>query len=378
LHPDKAVKDEFRLNADTLATHLSPSCATGAFHSNPYVSRAYGFDEDFNKFDDDLLLGRHPVLALAQRALNKFVFKRGAYHARAEEINERSLSWLDSLNDEPFFLWNHYMDVHGPYNPPKKYSKWANQTVSNSGAQRLYDKCVDDPGSLTADKKQLIIDLYDGEIRYTDAMIGELLSALREQGLLADSLIILTADHGDLLGEKGLFAHPRLLYDELIHVPLAVHEPGGDPTVSDVPVSTVDIVPTILSAVGESTDNFPGRSLLNTPSPEQKPRIIYSSAIGEDEDSNLQRFSARTTVWRYDLARDVTSSEIVDESVVRLSDGKSFDYSEVPANERDAVEDLRSKVEAHSEQHLRGNALDNTEEAANREIERRLEALGYK
>jgi len=80
------------------------------------VSRAYGFDRGFDTFDDDLHLGQHKLIALAQRAIDKL---RNRHYARAAEINERSLEWIDSQSDdEPFFLWNHYMDTHGPYEPP--------------------------------------------------------------------------------------------------------------------------------------------------------------------------------------------------------------------------------------------------------------------
>jgi len=76
---------------------------------------------------------------LAQRAFDKL---RNRHYARADEINERSLSWLDGLDgDEPFFLWNHYMDTHGPYEPPGEYATlYADREVSGREAQKLYQR----------------------------------------------------------------------------------------------------------------------------------------------------------------------------------------------------------------------------------------------
>ncbi|WP_082146812.1 helix-turn-helix domain-containing protein [Halostagnicola sp. A56] len=146
-YPDIFAANGYRYTRGTIADQLS-EYRTAAFHSNPYVSRAYGFDSGFDTFEDDLLLGQNRLLALAQTALNKFFFKKGDFYARAEEINERSLSWLDSRDDDRFFLWNHYMDPHGPYNPPSKYN-YADQELSNDEAQTLYQKTIDHPEKIT-------------------------------------------------------------------------------------------------------------------------------------------------------------------------------------------------------------------------------------
>src|SRR6056297_2275707 len=103
-YPDVAVDSKYHLASETIASTLSEEgFATAGFHSNPFVSRAYGFDQGFDIFDDDLHLGQHKLLALAQRAYDKL---RNRHYARAEEINHRALKWIDSLEDGPFFLWN--------------------------------------------------------------------------------------------------------------------------------------------------------------------------------------------------------------------------------------------------------------------------------
>mgnify|MGYP000678179723 CR=1 FL=1 len=163
-YPDSAVSSNYRLNSDSIASTLSETgFATAGFHSNPFISRAYGFDQGFDKFDDDLHLGQHKLVALAQRALDKL---RNRHYARAEEINDRSLSWIDSLNSKKsFFLWNHYMDTHGPYEPPGEYTNiYTNKQLSKREAQSLYQRAIDNPESITKQEHRLLIDLYDAEI----------------------------------------------------------------------------------------------------------------------------------------------------------------------------------------------------------------------
>ena len=253
-YPDVAIGSDYRLATETIASVLSKEgFATGGFHSNPFVSRAYGFDRDFDIFDDDLHLGQHKFIALAQRALDKL---RNRHYARANEINQRSLSWIDSLDaDEPFFLWNHYMDTHGPYEPPGDYATlYRNDTISKRSAQSLYQRAIKQPESITDDERELLIDLYDGEIRYNDTHVGEFLNGLRERGLLNESLLIFTADHGDAFGEHGYYEHPRYLHDEITHVPLLIRPPGGKDEIIETPVSTLDIMSTIRYLVGSESE----------------------------------------------------------------------------------------------------------------------------
>ncbi|QZP38250.1 sulfatase [Halobaculum magnesiiphilum] len=350
-YPDVAVDSGYHLASETVASTLSEEgFATGGFHSNPFVSRAYGFDEGFDHFDDDLHLGQHKLIALAQRALDKL---RNRHYARAEEINERSLNWVDSLEEgQPFFLWNHYMDTHGPYEPPGEYATlYADDGLSGRDAQSLYQRAIDEPESITEEERQLLIDLYDGEIRYNDMRIGQFLEALRERELLEESLLIVTADHGDAFGEHGYYEHPRYLHDEITHVPLFVRPPGGAGRVVKEPVSTLDIVATIKSGIGESA-SF---SLLEDVDGNRR---VFSQARGEDEHSHLRRYAVRTQDGACFGERDLDSGAI--------EFGDMTDRS------------LRSELEAHVEQRVRVENGDGAaEEEVDEEIERRLNALGY-
>ena len=354
-YPDVAIDSSYRLTTDTIASSLSEEgFATGGFHSNPYVSRAYGFDRGFDKFDDDLHLGQNKFIALAQRALDKL---RNRHYARAEEINKRSLSWIDSLNGEPFFLWNHYMDTHGPYEPPGEYERlYHDEGLSGRDAQSLYQRAIKDPESITDDERELLIDLYDGEIRYNDKWIGAFLDALRERGLLERSLLIFTADHGDAFGEHGYYEHPRYLHEELVHVPLLIRPPGGTKEEVSMPVSTLDIAATIEGAVN-SDRNHEGISLINLPS---ENRVVYQQARGEKEDEQLRRYALRSSKGTCFCERNRESEAI--------------EFTEWTDRS------LRSKLEKHIQMRIESEngGVNPDNETANREIEQRLSALGYK
>ena len=352
-YPDIAVDSGYNLATETVASTLSEEgYATAGFHSNPFVSRAYGFDRGFDHFDDDLHLGQHKLVALAQRAVDKL---RNRHYARAEEINKRSLAWVDSLDEkEPFFLWNHYMDTHGPYEPPGEFSTlYAETGLSGRDAQSLYQRVIDDPESITESERQLLVDLYDGEIRYNDAKIGEFLDALRERKLLEESLLIVTADHGDAFGEHGYYEHPRYIHDELTHVPLLVRPTGGASEVVTAPVSTLDVAATIEDAVQKNRTD--GKSLFDA----SDDRRVFSQARGEDEYSHLRRYAVRTSAGRCFCERDIESGSI---EFVEASDRS-----------------LRAELEAHVEERVRveNGESDVGDGEVDEEIKRRLSALGY-
>ncbi len=367
----------FIRGAETLPMLLPDEYATAGFHSNPYISRAYGYDEGFDTFYDDLRLGQNKFLALVQRALNKFVLRRGEYHARAEEINTRSLSWLDSMpDDQPFFLWNHYMDVHGPYNPPRGFTKWSD-SVSNAEAQRMYDRLSGDDAPSEVDVK-LSKDLYDGEIAYADAKIWEFIDALETRDLLDESILIITSDHGDLFGEYGKYTHPRYVYPELTRVPLLIYSSALSPSSVDVPVSTLDIVPTVLEAAGITKTGHPGESLLNTEQLDNG-RLVYSSATGEGPNVDVRRFAAQAKKHGVRFTRNQTTGKISDETSYELPSGTVIDENKVLLGDSPFAA-LRAALVQHSDTRIERTPQDGNDDvtATSAEIEDRLEALGYK
>lgn len=360
-HTDMFSDSGYRLVGPSVADRLSEaSFETAAFHSNPFASRAYGFDSGFDVFDDDLYVGRSRLIALAQRLLDKI---RNRHYARATEINERAIEWIDNLDgDGGFFLWNHYMDVHGPYQPPFEHrSKFVDGGPSAREAQQLYNRAVDDPESISDAEAELMHDLYDSEIRYCDDHLTNFLEDLKDEDLLANTLILITADHGDAFGEHGYFGHPRRLDEELLKVPLVVRGPGIPSVDVDVPVSTLDVMPTVLTAADLSVDSLSGVPLQQVwadPSA-YVDRTVFSQVLGEDEEASSCRFIANGTDGRAVLEADVSTGE--------LSQGEVTDQS------------LVSTLESYAAERLEGLTVRESDEGVdNAEIKERLEALGYR
>jgi arylsulfatase A-like enzyme len=293
-YPEAFSAAGYRLVGPSVASSLSEAgYRTGGFHSNPFVSRAYGFDDGFDAFEDDLYLGDSKVLALAQRLFDKI---RNRQYAPAETIVDQSLSWVDSLSGEsPFFLWSHFMDAHGPYQPPAAYREGNPPSISDRASRDLYNRSVDDPESVTEEECALQTSLYDDEIRYVDDQIGRLLDALDDRGLLEDALVVVTADHGEAFGEHGYYGHPRRLDEELLAVPLVVAgDAVGDDEVT-VPVSTLDVVPTIADEAGVTLDyTTAGESLLAVADDPGSycDRYVFAQARGDgrSEDEGYRRY----------------------------------------------------------------------------------------
>ncbi|WP_101297044.1 sulfatase [Halegenticoccus soli] len=360
-YPDEAIDEKYHLDAPTVATYLkSEGYATAGFHSNPFVSRAYGYDRDFDVFDDDLHLGKHKIIALAQRALDKL---RNRHYARASEINERSLDWIDSLDGgQPFFLWNHYMDPHGPYEPIDAYRKrFHDEPVSDKHAQNLYKRAIRDPGSISDEERETLINLYDAEIRYTDEHVGAFLDALADRDLLDESAVIFTADHGDAFGEHGYYEHPRYLHDELTRVPLLIKHPEVSEATVTHAASTVDVLPTILSVVNADPEGLPGEPLVPLASEDLEDRAIFCQARGEGQDSAVRRFRACS------IAGSAFADARVSGSEIELTNQKG----NAVLSER-LSDHIASRIAEFKPIEKR------TEEQETKAINDRLEALGYK
>lgn len=353
-YPDAATDGGYRLATETLADRLvARGYRAGGFHSNPYLSRAFGYGTGFDAFDDDLYLGDSKLLALGQRLLDKL---RGRHYAPAESINQRSLGWLDG-GDGPFFLWNHYMDPHGPYDPPEGFDRFVDAGSPEHDPAALYRKAaVRAPGAVTAEEQRSLIDGYDGEVAYVDDCLGRFVDALDERGLLEDSLVVVTADHGDAFGEHGYYGHPRHMDDELVDVPMLLG--GGAVEGGEVEgvASTLDVVATALSAVGAPPGDLPGRDLLADPGDD---RVVFSQARGEGDEAHLRRFRATSGAGSRRVDYDLDAGTVTD---ARGSDDGR----------------LAAALDAHVEARMPGYREGGRDGDAAATVEERLAALGYR
>ncbi len=184
-----------------------------------------------------------------------------AAFAAAEEISERALAWIaevaNSPDSGPFFAYLHTMEPHSPYLCPVDAS-----LRCRAYAAKLNLDLLDFEWDLDSKRLSRLQQLYDFDIARMDRGLGMLLEGLEASGLLDETWILLTSDHGELLGEWGMFMHGRTLYRELIHVPLFIRPPAGWVGDVETPVSLLDIAPTILGIAGLSAPaEFKGRDL---------------------------------------------------------------------------------------------------------------------
>jgi arylsulfatase A-like enzyme len=221
-------------SAQTLAERLSlAGFATAGAVSHNLLGGKNGFDQGFESYDT--------------------AEARGHAHVSTAGVTKRALKFLEHLDaqERPFFLFVHYFDPHYEYRRHPQYGYAAESVGRLRGGEDIH--ALRDMGpSLAADEVEFLKNVYDEEIRFTDAGIGELLDALTDRGLDDDTLVIVTADHGEEFFERGWLGHTRTVYEEVIRVPLVVRAPGSAAggRVVDAPVSLVSLTPTILDYVG--------------------------------------------------------------------------------------------------------------------------------
>ncbi|RLM97573.1 sulfatase [Haloarcula sp. Atlit-7R] len=341
---------------------------TAGFHSNPLLSNLFGFDHGFDEFDArlplsnlDLFSGRAKILT--DKLLR--VFRKHAY-LPAEKLNDRAVEWLDDRDDDqPFFLWLHYMDVHGPYQ-----AKSGNAYLNKYRGERLWRKALKRPDEVTKSEHERLKELYRIEVEYTDRCLGNLFDALRARGLFEDTLTVLTADHGEQFYEHGQYSHPHQLYEELTHAPLIVRDPNRESASQDDVTELIDVAPTLVErAGGDVPESFSGRPLFG-----DTDETDHRAAFSEADLTPAYSGSVRTARWRY--VRDDTADEEL-----------LFDHENDPDEQRDVLADfpevgdrLADRLDAHVTTDGRsvGPQRDVTQkDIEDREVQDRLEDLGY-
>ncbi len=189
------------------------------------------------------------------------------YERKAEETVDSAIRWLDLVKDEDFFCFFHIFDPHWYYNAPEPYTTMYDPDYDESGLN--YDRYLKDfiwTNDLQIDQDDIdhIKARYDGEATYSDAQLGRLFDSLKESGLWDETMIILTADHGESFGHDYFFGHADRVYQSCIHVPLIIKPfNGADGLRREMLVSNADFFPTICETLNiNSVDDLDGESLL--------------------------------------------------------------------------------------------------------------------
>jgi arylsulfatase A-like enzyme/Flp pilus assembly protein TadD len=216
----------------TVATLLkNAGYDTAAFVGAFVLDHRFGLARGFDTYDDRIprdpnaterLEAERPASAVVDRALDWLAAHKAAVEAASSD--QRALEDRRAPSPQPrgpFFLWIHLYDPHAPYTPPKEFLP---------------------PGRAP----------YDGEIAYADAQLARVLDALRAQGAMDHTMVVIAGDHGEGLGDHGEATHGMLLYESTLRVPLVIADQSRSfrPTTIDAPVSLAEIGPTILGAAG--------------------------------------------------------------------------------------------------------------------------------
>lgn len=356
----------------TLAEILSQAgYKTAAFSSSPSLNASLGFDRGFNLFDNfsvDMWLDIESTLENKSR-------KRLHNTESSSSLTRAILSWLDNNHEKKFFLFALYFDPHYNYCPITPYDT-------------MYDS--DYEGTITGDIAEFsgkpsprdiehIKALYDGEIRFTDEYVGQIVDYLEKLGHKDDTVIVVLSDHGDEFWEHDGIQHGRTLYQEVLWVPMVIWYPRLIPSgirVDDL-ISHIDVMPTILNLAGINPPTpINGRNLADVIH-NQTTDVFRKHAISELDIDPTDQIHQRSI---YNGTKKLIYSNGLKQSWLFDLDS---DPNEVPATEYDPIFGLPEFDEALDEWQKSCNSITDELGAKSEEITldpatlERLKDLGY-
>jgi arylsulfatase A-like enzyme/Tfp pilus assembly protein PilF len=240
----------------TLASLLkSKGYRTGAFVGSQILNGHFGLNRGFDTYHD----------RFAQQDQSE---------RRAEEVNRAAFAWLEEQQDNPFFLFLHYYDPHDAYDPPEPFATTFKESP------------------------------YAGEIAYVDHCIGEVVAKLKSLDMYESSLIIVTSDHGEMLGEHGEDTHMYFIYQSALKVPMVYKLPGSHAAREiDGLASIIDIVPTVCALVdidppaGIQGKNLAGYFSQKPPPPED--RYLYCESLYPTKYEANSLLGLMSRQWKY-------------------------------------------------------------------------------
>jgi arylsulfatase A-like enzyme len=228
---------------------------TGAFVAAQVLSRSFGLDRGFDNYGDK--------------------FANDGHERRAEDVNREAFDWLDrQAKDAPVFMFLHYYDAHDPYAPPEPFATTFQE------------------------------DPYAGEIAYADKCIGDVVAKLKSLGMYDSTLIVVTGDHGEMLGEHGEATHMYFIYQSALKIPLVFKPPGSrtGQQIEDL-ASIIDIVPTVCALLGIDTPagiegkNLAGYFGQEPPLPED--RYLYCESMHPTHYGANSLVGLTSNEWKY-------------------------------------------------------------------------------
>jgi len=339
----------------TLAEMLKAAGYTTAGIISSYVlEHTFGLDQGFDTYDDEF---------------DEIVDGHAGAERRGGEVSEHAIRWLDENRDEDFFLFLHYYDPHSPYNAPETYRGLFGSTAA---AEKI---AFTDNSSATADtdeKKKVFKLSYAEEIAYTDHCIGQVIEKLKSLDLYDSTLLIITGDHGEALGEREEMGHGYYIYQESVHVPLIIKLPGQQTakTVSGV-AGLVDLTPTVCSLLGvETPQHIQGRNLSCA---------LFDEPL-ENDDRYIYSESLLATKYKASPLLAVTGNRF---KYIQTARPELYDLIEDPAETHNLVDEqypraciLQNVLGVMLEESLAAETTDSKLELDDESL-KKLESLGY-
>jgi arylsulfatase A-like enzyme len=248
----------------TVAEYLSGKgwASAGVVANLRYCGHQTGLDRGFIHYHDyPVSLGQFLSSSMLWRkALGNFRLRRLIANDQhlsrksAAEVNRAALDWVDRIGQRPFFLFLNYFDAHEPYLPPPPFDRQFGPGRRNGKLSPLH-RWLWEPavrhGNMGPAQLEEEVAAYDGALAYLDQELAALLSALESRGRLANTLVIVTADHGEEFQEHRVFEHGYSLYRPGVQVPLIIVKPGTVPagvriaepvSLRDLPASITDLL----------------------------------------------------------------------------------------------------------------------------------------
>jgi len=266
--------------------------------------------------------------------------KKNVPYVNALDLTKDVLSWVENRSKKPFFLWVHYMDTHGPHVYPNLLNDIEGPSVNKHELKKRLDRINPSPKvcvNFLSDR----INKYDYRIRFVDHAIKALFSRL-DDGTLENSLIIITADHGEEFLDHGHFGHRPKLYDELIHVPLVIKGPGiPQGKKVDQIVQHLDIAPTILDLLDfPIPESFLGENVFKLTEREGVISETSSELNKVEIDLSKLKVAYRTKDWKYIYCTDA-DDELYDLKI----DPK--ETKNLLSEQKEKAEEFKSRILKH-------------------------------
>lgn len=283
------VGSKYQTLAEALSAH---GYVTAGFVANVgLLSHSFGIDRGFAHYQDyvaslEWFLGSGDMTVKLLHKIRGLMKDRDNFLRRsAADINQSFLNWLSGRERRPFFAFLNYFDAHDPYVAPDPFNL-------RFGSKKPRNSNIVHSRKYTRQEIQELQDAYESCIAYIDHEIGSLLDELEKRGVLENTVVIISSDHGEQFGEHGLMYHVNSLYRQLLQVPLIISFPNTIPAGERVlePVSLRDLPATVVDLIGlDAQVRFPGASLsrywgsARTFANGEIPKLFAEVLIGDDK-----------------------------------------------------------------------------------------------